>query len=332
MTGKCKHDGCKFRPSFNIKGKLPSFCAKHKTAEMVNVKDKSCEHEGCDNRPSFNIKGKLPRFCAKHKTSEMVNVAHKSCEHEGCNSRTLYGKPGNPKSHCHKHRQIGMIRKPNSKCSSRGCKELAIWGSNLVPKHCELHKTAEEHNLVEKKCSSCNLMSVLDKDNKCEFCNPKSFETARLAKQNALMAHLDSRDLSGDSTDKIVEGGACGMERPDRIYDLSDKIIALECDEHQHRSIHYLCEQTRMANIGQSFGGVPVYFIRWNPDDYKPENDKKNPEEVSRRHKLVGDLIRDIKLNKHTLPKGLVSVLYMYYHGWDSLAKAEWNVLVKMEA
>jgi hypothetical protein len=30
-----------------------------------------------------------------------------------------------------------------------------------------------------------------------------------------------------------------------------------------------------MVNIGQTFGGIPVYFIRWNPDDYSPENDKK---------------------------------------------------------
>jgi hypothetical protein len=49
------------------------------------------------------------------------------------------------------------------------------------------------------------------------------------------MDSLDARDLKGDSTDKIVEGGICGKERPDRIYDLGDKIIVLECDEHQHR-------------------------------------------------------------------------------------------------
>ena len=48
-----------------------------------------------------------------------------------------------------------------------------------------------------------------------------------------------------------------------------------------------------MVNIGQSFGGLPVYFIRWNPDDYS--SDKKEPELLAKRHKLVGDLLKDIK-------------------------------------
>jgi hypothetical protein len=86
-----------------------------------------------------------------------------------------------------------------------------------------------------------------------------------------------------------------------------------------------------MVNIGQSFGGIPVYFIRWNPDDYSPENDRKNPDEVAKRHKLVGDLLRDIKKGKHSLPLALVSALYMYYDGWSSLAETEWNVLTQMD-
>jgi hypothetical protein len=87
-----------------------------------------------------------------------------------------------------------------------------------------------------------------------------------------------------------------------------------------------------MVNIGQTFGGIPVYFIRWNPDDYSPENDRKNPEELTKRHKLVGDLIRDIKKGKHTLPVALVSAIYLYYDGWNSLNETEWQTLINMEA
>ena len=222
-----------------------------------------------------------------------------------------------------------MIRRPNAKCIS--CKELAIWGINWVPKHCETHKTTEDQNLVEQPCCSCGLMYVLDKDNKCENCNPTSFITARLAKQNALMAYLDARDMKGDSTDITIDNGICGKERPDRIYDFGDKIVVLECDENQHQDRACLCEQTRMVNIAQSFGGVPLYFIRWNPDDYSPENDKKAPEELTKRYKLVGDLIRDIKKNKHSLPTALVSAIYMYYDGWTSLAETSWQILTKFE-
>jgi hypothetical protein len=128
----------------------------------------------------------------------------------------------------------------------------------------------------------------------------------------------------------MIDGGACGKERPDRIYDLGDKIIVLECDEHQHRDRACLCEQTRMVNIGQSFGGLPTYFIRWNPDDYSPANPRKHPEPLAKRHKLCGDLIRDIQKGKIPLPEALVSAIYLYYDDWDSLTEHSWQILTPL--
>jgi len=325
-NNKCEHEDCGSRATFNIKGGKGQFCKAHKTAEMVDVENKQCEHEGCDSQPSFNIQGGKGRFCKLHKTAGMIDVKHNHCEHEGCITRRSYGKPGHPATRCSPHRQAGMILKSNAKC--KDCKEPAIYGINRVPLHCESHKTSDDENLVERPCVSCSLLYILDKDNKCENCNPAAFATARLAKQNALMDSLDARDLKGDSTDKIVDGGVCGKERPDRIYDLGDKILVLECDEHQHIERACVCEQTRMINIGQSFGGIPVYFIRWNPDDYSPFNSRKKPEDIKKRHTLVGDLIADIKENKFTLPVALVSALYMYYDDWYSLSEEKWEVLM----
>lgn len=248
----------------------------------------------------------------------------------GCNTVVYCGKPGNPKSHCYQHREPGMIRRPNTKCVN--CKEIIIWGSNWVPKHCETHKTDDECNLVEQSCISCGLLYILDKHNRCENCNPESFVTARLAKQNALMSYLDANGLNGNSTDTTIDNGICGKERPDRVYDFGNKILILECDEHQHRDRQCICEQTRMVNIGQTFGGLPVYFIRWNPDDYSPENEKKLPEELKKRHKLVRDLIRDIRDGKHSLPENaLISAIYMYYDGWSSLIETKWEIITKID-
>ena len=327
---RCEYTGCDSQPVFGIKGEKCRFCVAHKTAEMVDVKNKRCEYDGCDISPQFDIKGGKGSFCLTHKTAEMMDVRSKLCEREECKTRASYGKPGLKRSHCFQHRQNGMIRRPNAKCTL--CKEFAIWGSNWVPKHCETHKENDDQNLVERPCISCGLMYVLDNEDRCEHCNPVSFTTARLAKQNALMSYLDARDLVGYSTDIAIDRGVCGKERPDRVYDFVDKIVVLECDENQHNDRPCLCEQTRMVNIGQSFGGTPVYFIRWNPDNYSPESDRKKPEELAKRHKLVGDLIRDIKNNKHTLPKGLVSVIYMYYDGWNSLTETEWQIITEIEA
>jgi hypothetical protein len=321
---RCEYEGCDKLPAFDLPGFKGRFCVVHKTSEMIDVKNKRCEYEGCDKQPTFDLPGCKGRFCVVHKTCDMIDVSHKKCKHEGCDTRANYGKPGLSQSHCAKHRKPGMITRPNSKCAE--CREPAVWGTNWVPKHCEKHKTEDDENLVERACVSCKLVFILDKNDKCEYCNPESWATARLAKQNALMDYLDARDLKGTSTDTVVDGGECGKERPDRVYDFGDKIVILECDEHQHRDRACLCEQTRMINLGQTFGGAPVYFIRWNPDNY---NSKKIPEILSKRHKLCGDFISDIKNNKIELPKALVSVFYMYYDGWTSLANENWEILSK---
>ena len=326
----CLHEGCtKVNPNYGIKKGKGLYCLIHKTKEMFDVKTKRCEYEGCDSHsPTFNIKGSTKgKFCVTHKTNEMVNVVSKKCEYEDCNTQATFGKPGHSRNHCAKHREKGMILYPNSKCKS--CKEPAIYGTNWKPLHCETHKTADEENYVEQPCSSCGLIYILDKENKCENCNPESFKTARLAKQNGLMDYLDARGLKGSSTDTIVEDGLCGKERPDRVYELVDKIVILECDEHQHRDRACLCEQTRMVNIGQTYGGMPVYFIRWNPDNYYSE---KEPEILRKRYKLVGDLISSIKKGKIVLPDALVSVIYMYYDDWSSLAEEEWKVLTEFNS
>ena len=87
-----------------------------------------------------------------------------------------------------------------------------------------------------------------------------------------------------------------------------------------------------MVNIGQAYGGIPVYFIRWNSDNYCPASDKKKCEEIKKRHKLVGDLIKHILNKRYELPKnGLVSAFYMYYDGWDRVDKEEWKVITPLE-
>ena len=321
----CEYKGCISLPVFNVKGSARRFCVLHKTDDMIDVVSKRCEHEGCDKLSSFGVKGGKKRFCLSHKASDMINIKKKECIHDGCDKNVAYGIPGHQKSHCFKHRNAGMIRRPTAKC--RDCKNIATWGINWTPHHCETHKMEDDENLVERPCVSCGLMYVLDKHNKCEICNPESWTTVRLAKQTALMDFLDARDLKGSSTDKMVDNGVCGKERPDRVYDFGDKVVILECDEHQHQERACLCEQTRMINIGQSFGGTPVYFIRWNPDDYSSDNSRKLPEPLSKRHKLCCDLINDIKFGKIKLPSALLSVIYLYYDGWNSMSEEKWQVI-----
>ncbi len=144
------------------------------------------------------------------------------------------------------------------------------------------------------------------------------------------MAYLDTHGFPGVSTDRMIDGGVCGRERPDRVYDYGDKIIILECDEDQHQGRACLCEQTRMVNISQTYGGLPVYFIRWNPDEYEPLDDSFKEEDIARRYKLLVSILKDIQNDKMKLPNALTSALYLYYDGWNGIHEAKWEIVTEM--
>lgn len=328
---KCIENKCITQPTFGLLSKVATHCFKHKKDNMFDVYHKLCEANNCNKRCSFGFIDKEIKFCTIHKENNMVNLQDLSwkCCTDNCTSRSKYGKPGSKRTKCFVHREKGMIKRPNCKCLD--CRMTAIYGKNYIPYHCETHKLDDEVNLVEMPCVSCGLIMILDKDNKCEYCNPEMFKRTQLAKQNALMTYLDNIKLNGNTTDRTVDGGICGLERPDRVYECSDYIIILECDENQHRERNCACEQTRMINIGQSFGGMPVYFIRFNPDDYIPDNDKLKPEDIKKRYKLVGDLIKSMITHKIDLPKVLVSSIYLYFDGWISFKTEKWKTLLEYE-
>jgi hypothetical protein len=311
-------------PCWDIKGGTGKFCKKHKEPGMIDVKNKYCNK--CNKRATYNFIGNTAKFCKKHIEIGMVDVSNKLCTE--CNTRVRYGIPGQPATRCTKHRIPGMIRRPNAKCKK--CKQIALYGKNYYQKYCEQHKEDDDVNLIENKCISCNLVMILNLDNKCEYCNPEAFKN-RLVKQNNLMMYLDSNNLNGNSTDKIINNGECGYERPDRFYDLNDKIIILECDENQHTERDEHCETTRMINISQSFGGISVYFIRWNPDDYQPFDNDVKVEQIKKRYETLKKFLNDIIDNTIKLPHALLSVFYMYYDNWECFDNDNWKIITNFE-
>lgn len=323
----CQHPGCEIQAAYNVPGRRPRFCQTHAEPGMDLVVGKGCQYPGCTCRSrNFDVPGGKGRFCTKHKEPGMVDVQNPKCEE--CGSLASYGIPGGKPSRCSRHRLAGMLSRPRAKCVV--CRKPAFYGTQFIAKHCETHKTNDDDNLMERECVSCHLVMVLDKNNKCEYCDKTRFETNRLAKQNALMEYLDRKGLRGNSTDIVIDHGVCGKERPDRIFEYDDKVVILECDEHQHRDRPCECEQTRMVNIAQSFGGMPVYFVRWNPDMYIP-GDNRSPESVVRRHHCVARFLQDIANGVVPLPNALASVIYLYYDGWTTLADTRWETILAFD-
>jgi hypothetical protein len=321
----CAFEGCKVSASYNFKGEKPKFCGKHADDGMIIIYGSYCNSSDCSSLATFGVPGTTkPTHCIIHKKDGMKDVKHPLCD---CGIRAYYGKPGTNCSVCYIHRSPGMIRRSNSKCKK--CSAAAVYGKNHQNLHCEKHKLEGEENYVEQNCIGCGLTMVLDTTGKCEYCNPETYATRRLEKQKALMEYLDKHKLPGNSTDKIVEGGVCGKERPDRIFDCGEFVIILECDENQHKERSCECEQTRMVNIAQSFGGTPVYFIRFNPDYYNPYDDDVDCEKLQKRYSTLAKLLNDMIKKKITLPKALASAIYLYHDGWESLQKQEWIKLLE---
>ena len=121
---QCEFEGCGKLPSFDTEGGKGRCCAKHKTADMIEVKHRRCETDGCLKVPSFDVLGGKGRFCAlvclhlfvwyfpsliytsyiiyrpKHKTPDMVDVKSKKCEFEECSKQPCFNVPGGKGRFC----------------------------------------------------------------------------------------------------------------------------------------------------------------------------------------------------------------------------------------
>ena len=317
-------ENCDKQPIFNTKGSAKGrFCADHKEPGMVNVMNKTCEN--CDKQPTFNTKGSTKgRFCADHKEPGMVNVKDKTCEN--CDRRAFYGFAGKPPKFCYEHREINTILKPTKKCLEQGCKEVAIFGIKNH-EHCETHKIKGEINIVERKCVSCGLLGLLDKNEHCQVCDPDAFRVVRLAKQNMVVDYLISNGirLSKEQLDRAIHNGVCGKERPDIWIDCGTHILVIEVDEHQHSDRPCECEQTRMVNVSQS-NGMDTIFLRFNPDTYKPKTKGHNMISTSSRLKHLLDWV-----NYHIdhAPKDFLSVMYLYFDGFEKGSEKLETILAK---
>jgi len=72
---------------------------------------------------------------------------------------------------------------------------------------------------------------------------------------------------------RVIDG--CSRRRPDLLLDLGYQVIIIEVDENQHMEYDCSCENKRLMELSKDVGYRNIIFIRFNPDDYKDNNDKK---------------------------------------------------------
>lgn len=316
---KCTFDGCETRPNFGLMGTNDAIsCAKHKLSNYVNVLSKLCRQEGCSKQPIFgDSKTRQKEFCATHKKEGYVDVANKMCEGKDCTTRASYGLLFSTHKHCATHRNKNEYLKNKPKCPENNCKEIPCYTDQKdnYPIRCEIHKTINDLNVVEQKCSSCGLMFYIKEGNKCNDCSLYNMGREK-AKEDSIKLLLENNGFKFIH-DKIPDGG-CNSYRPDFILDFGLNVVIVECDENQHKSYACECEQKRMINLFQDFGGSHLTFIRYNPDNYIDNTFVKRNGSSTMNHKRLISAIKSFELHP---PKEPLTVMYLCYDGDDGCNK-----------
>jgi hypothetical protein len=126
--------------------------------------------------------------------------------------------------------------------------------------------------------------------------------------------------------DRILEGTACGRERPDFQFDCGTHFVYVEVDEHQHQTYACECEQTRMVNLVH-VRGMPVRWIRYNPDVYEPISGQRKVRAELREKKLL-EYTKWAMKHSPSEESVISNVLYLFYDEYDTKSQ-EWNTLLE---
>ncbi len=150
---------------------------------------------------------------------------------------------------------------------------------------CELHKLETDINFIERICKQCGLLNVLNSQGYCCFCQPGQFEKFKIRTEHIVMKFLEANGIIFVNNE-IPNGSNCGKEHPDFVIRFDTHIAIIEVDEGQHKPYECSCEQIPMVNVTQTFGGLPCFWLRYNPDEFKPE--KKFEHCTCFRYKALG--------------------------------------------
>jgi hypothetical protein len=181
----------------------------------------------------------------------------------------------------------------------------------------------DSENLGIETCQLCGLDDILT-NGKCSTCDPSIIQIRQHAKENRIKDILTVAGVTFVH-DRMLEGPTCGRERPDFQIDCVTHMVYVEVDEHQHQSYACECEQGRMVNLVH-VRGMPVRWIRYNPDIYEPMKGQKKVQKEQREKKLV-EYVKWAMAHSPEEDRNISSVLYLFYDMYD-IKKQEWQQLL----
>jgi hypothetical protein len=338
----CMYEGCYKKPYFNLPGQVKGIYCKHHTQPyMINIFSKNCTHYGCHRSPLYgSAHGTIQLYCYKHKLPGMINVKG-SCNYTrnyvpgeaelsiNCSGRALYGPVWKPKIHCTKHKNENDYKINNPRCEYEKCLNKPNYSVSNYPIRCEIHRLKLDSNITEKSCKNCGLLFYLNETALCNDCVNFIISQEHNSKIIDIKNFLD---------DKNVEYISYGIKDPNNVHEIDNETILiavdyprykpdfviyhklftiiLEVDENQNKSYSNECENGRMIQLYRDFGGIPIIFIRFNPDNYINHlGELIGSNDMSfRKYKLINVLNNLKNYDKWIIP---LSVMYLFYDGYN---------------
>jgi hypothetical protein len=320
---KCK----KTQPVYNKPGETKAlYCKGCSEPDMIDVKSLKCIK--CKKtRPVYNKPGETKAlYCKGCSEPDMIDVKSPKCIK--CNKIASYGIPCNIPNRCAVHKEEGMIIRPRGRCINKNCNEVASYGIHK-PIHCENHKTDNDENLVERKCIKCGTIDIIINGLCVNFCGltekHKELKKHQKIKEKRVLKILEAKFMKPTEYNVRVnrDCGGINSEEKEIGFDFGIYIVFVEVDENRHKSYCELGEINRMKNIYMNEGGIPILFIRYNPDNFKDNNNKIKKLSQAKREEL---LIKWLNKYKNEGLKYNLTVNYLFYDGWNEGKVFEYEI------
>lgn len=124
-------------------------------------------------------------------------------------------------------------------------------------------------------------------------------------------ADLIPRYTSWNKQNPLADPEQCGKYRVDFVFQHGIGVVLLEYDEQMHADRVRRCELVRQAEVTLGFGGLPVHWIRFNPDAFKVDGVTR----VTRRGEREDELLKQLRHALcHTDYEHPIIVTYVCYH------------------
>ncbi len=324
---KCAEPGCDSIPSYTAPGSTKmTHCGKHAGCVEDGWKNRRMKHcigTNCNRTAVYGPKYGRLVHCPEHRVHG--DAPSVFCTADNCFKEASYGELfAKRKTRCKTHKTKRHFTNNHPLCVIDGCWERAIFAGYYWPEfpiHCDVHKESRDINIIEAKCQRCGLMQHLRADSSlCNDCH--GFDAVVIVRQarKEIVIKRIIQAAGIDMTHNRVPAGSCLKYRPDFVVDYGYLILIIEVDEDQHRTYPCECEQMRMFNIAQDFGGIPVVFIRYNPDKYKNNVGKQGTPSTDRLVDVIKSFGPDRFQVSETYLRAdrfLLQVMYLFYDGDD---------------